>query len=415
MPQKNLTQQRAALRPSKNVAFFYDDDDDDDVFSMDDSSIAASMDSTQLQADTFALAQFLASTSPDEFAKPSKKQQNNPQFRRASKLISKLRKRSTTATLRSDAASIKSSSASIHSQQSRKKPNHIPLPEYVPSPPPTTEPGHPLQQDRHQKQQQREQEHQRHPSCLRDSGVYSEASDKDVMMHPPPPPVPPPPPPAQQQAGSQQFQDMEFPMPPSVPAKSHARQPRRPAPLPAAVASAAIAAATNEPQQQEKMPSYRTVSTCSSLSEKSVVRSVPSAALKRRSIIRARHAQVQTEDAETQTKQTGACPHCRQVLPQQQPEAEDHRRLSCPPAMASGDLLSEEEKKEKAADAQNLMAMIEQLQKQLLEEQQSRKKLEQQMSRQQQAALKAEQVAQERSRWKGDCLWLQDRIALLPE
>ncbi|KAI8148188.1 hypothetical protein BJV82DRAFT_591168, partial [Fennellomyces sp. T-0311] len=211
---------------------------------------------------------------------------------------------------------------------------HIPLPEYHPPPPPLP----PV----------------RSSASMRDSGVYSEVSDKDYI--PPPPPVPPPPVPCLDQ----------FPMPPSIPAKSRAR-PRRPAPLPADVASAAINAA---------------------------LRSVPEAALRRRSVVRpAKQAAPPT-----------ACPHCRQHI---QSNKED-RRLSCPPALATGLLLKEQSEG-------TLRAMIAQLEKQLADERMSRKKLEQAMSRHQQAVVKREQVAEERDRWKDNCLWMQDRIALLPE
>lgn len=355
----------ATSRPLKNMAFFDDDDSDDeiDTITYDDASsavksIEGSMDS-RMKADTFALAEFLATTSPEEFAKPSKQQQQ--QFQRASKLISKLRKRTAKAQQqRSDSASIRSGHTSISSQPG-SKPKHIPLPEYHPP-----EPIH--------------VEHPRTPNALRDSGVYSETSEKDI----PPPPVPPVP--------AQSFHDLEFPMPPSVPAKSQARQPRRPAPLPAAVASAAIAVATSD-----RSPSLR---------------SIPAAALKRRSIVRARNAEVQTEATEaTETTKASRCPHCRQCINSN--DKDDERRLSCPPALAPGKLL--QRTAPTSEETKMLMAMIEKLQMQLAEEQQSRKKLELAMTKHQQAQQKAEQVAQERNRWKGDCLWLQDRIALLPE
>lgn len=353
---------RAAIsRPLKNMAFFDDDDSDDelDITTYDDASsavksIEGSMES-RMKADTFALAEFLATTSPEEFAKPSKQQQQ--QFQRASRLLSRLRKRSAKVQQRTDSASIRSGHTSINSQPSSKS-KHIPLPEYHPP-----EPVH-------------DERSSRAPTALRDSGVYSETSEKDI-----PPPVPPVP--------AQSVHDLQFPMPPSVPAKSQARQPRRPAPLPAAVASAAIAVATSD-----KSPSLR---------------SIPAAALKRRSIVRTRNAQVQTEA--TETTKASRCPHCRQCINSNDKGGE--RRLSCPPALAPGELLPKTAPT--TEETKMLMAMIEKLQMQLAEEQQSRKKLELAMSKHQQAQQKEEQVAQERNRWKGDCLWLQDRIALLPE
>ncbi|KAI9258060.1 hypothetical protein BDA99DRAFT_515135 [Phascolomyces articulosus] len=412
-PNNRLTQQRVAIIPSKNMAFFDDDDIEDDDTSSIGYSLASSVHTNATANDTFALAEFLSTTSPDEFAKPSTKKKL--QQRRASRLLSKLRKRGavTTTTQRSlttnDAASLKSHSThdtvpkTPTSTMTRK---HIPLPEYHPPPPeipvPTTTSARPLTQvsyssttssssssastmtslPSHHHHQQQHPHYSSH--SMRDSGVYSEVSDKDYVA---PPPVPPPPVPSL---------DL-FPMPPpSIPAKSRAR-PRRPAPLPADVASAAINAA---------------------------LRNVPEAALRRRSVVRQRHYQQQMEQEEqaiveqqrNNTISNKACPHCRQHIGSvdQQGQEKEDRRLSCPPALASGMLL----KVQAQQNESSLRQMIAQLEKQLADERTSRKKLEQAMSSRQQHSIvmnKREQVAEERDRWKGESLWMQDRIASLPE
>ncbi|KAG2224816.1 hypothetical protein INT45_005340 [Circinella minor] len=409
-----LTQQRVHIIPSKNMAFFDDDDVDDDGTSSTGYSFTSSVYASATANDTFALAEFLSTTSPDEFAKPSSKKKLQQQYR-ASRLLSKLRKRgaitNTTNVTTTDSNSIKSNttndivSKGPTSTTARK---HIPLPEYHPPPQPEI-PTLYQQQQQTKKQSYRlttmsstsssstnttpslssnhhhHHHHQQYAPSLRDSGVYSEISDKDYI--PPPPPVPPPPVPTL---------DL-FPMPPpSIPAKSTAR-PRRPAPLPANVASAAIHAA---------------------------LRNVPEAALRRQSVIRQQHYQQQqqqqssgSEKAQQQEKEqelrTGACPHCRQHISSNSfnGKEKDNRRLSCPPALATGELLI------KNTNESNLRQMILQLEKQLADERLSRKKLEQAISRQHHQAVinKQEEVAEERDRWKGESLWMENRIASLPE
>lgn len=373
-----LDQQRALFRPTKNTAFFDDDDDDfSDYLTTDDTSsmarsLTSSIEANSMRSNTLALAEFLTSTSPEEFAKPSLRKQHQ---RRASRLLTRLRKRPTRGSLQTDNSSVISKGSNNNQYQAK----HIPLPSYQ-------------------------------PPSLRDSGVYSEISDKDVQQYLPPPPVPPVP---QTQQQPMQNDLQMFPMPPpTVPAKSSAR-PQRPAPLPEDVASAAIAAASQQYQHHD-------------------LRSVPPAALKRRSIVRNRHVQVQNpKDASDETTTAlssssthntpSACPHCRQHIgaaDKKQDEAVSsdgtstrrHRRLSSPPAMASGVL----QKKHSTAtpDHNTLRQMIERLEAQLAEERQSRQKLEQVMLRNNhQATRKMEQVAEERSRWKDDCQWMQSRIA----
>ena len=147
---------------------------------------------------------------------------------------------------------------------------------------------------------------------------------------------------------------------------------------------------------------------------------MPEAALRRQSVIRLRHSPQQQQNGEKTQPQkqgqglrTGACPHCRQQINNNSSneKEKDNRRLSCPPALAGGELLS------KNANESSLRQMILQLEKQLADERSSRKKLEQVLSRQHHQAVfdKREEVAEERDRWKGESLWMQDRIASLPE
>jgi hypothetical protein len=63
-------------------------------------------------------------------------------------------------------------------------------------------------------------------------------------------------------------------------------------------------------------------------------------------------------------------------------------------------------------DAKMLLAMIMKLKSQLEEEKQCRLQLEKAMRQDQQRSML---LAKEKDRWAGDCLWLDDRIALLPE
>ncbi|KAI9362598.1 hypothetical protein BD770DRAFT_381347 [Pilaira anomala] len=58
--------------------------------------------------------------------------------------------------------------------------------------------------------------------------------------------------------------------------------------------------------------------------------------------------------------------------------------------------------------------MIHTLKSQLAEEKQCRLDLEK-LVYQRQSEDRIEQLAKEKDRWAGDCLWLNDRIALLPE
>ncbi|KAI8097227.1 uncharacterized protein BX664DRAFT_370796 [Halteromyces radiatus] len=397
MATKTFTQQRAILRPNKNAAFFAhddDDDDDDDLYSMTDDDASSSMVSinSSNNADTLVLAQFLATTGPEEFLKPSKKQQQNPQFRRASRLFNRLRKKGSTPFLSLHNNSNISTISTIRStatSEKQQKSTYIPLPVY--QPPSSTSGINTHLPPTHQRSTQSPPQPSptrsitsstsRRQLSLRDSGIYSDVSEKEDMIVPPVPP-------------------------PSLPAKSqHRPSPQRPAPLPPSVASAAIASATASIQQQSSThPINRTVSSTSATSmtteHRSVLRhsgSVPAAALKRRSV-RVRHMQVQTDPPK---EDEHVCSQCHQ--PKQ-----EKRRTSCPSVLPTGQM------KQKDHQQLQLLAMIEQLKQQLAQEQQSRLQLELAMTRQQ-TEQQVKDVAQEKDRWKGDCLWLNDRIALLPE
>jgi hypothetical protein len=231
--------------------------------------------------------------------------------------------------------------------------------------------------------------------------VYSDFSEKEDMI----PPVPAPSLPVKSQFRSSQ----------------HHTQPKRPAPLPASVASAAIASATAGTKdallsQPPPIPAFNQrralSSTSASADRRSVIRhsgAVPAAALKRRSV-RIRHIQVQTDQPISQAEEKGehVCSHCHQPLA----NGNGGRRTSCPSILPNGQLIP---KQPAVEGSQELLEMIEHLKAQLAQEQHSRLQLEQAMSRQQETAKKIDLVQREKDRWKGDCLWLNDRIALLPE
>ncbi|KAG2235777.1 hypothetical protein INT48_001003 [Thamnidium elegans] len=326
------------------------------------------------------LAQFLSSTGPEEYAAITDIKQDNKtqqQFKRASRLLSRLRKKPTMPVLRSGSPYVEPI-----------KKNHIPLPVYEPSLycntiATTTKPNSPSSPIKSSFLNSPPVKKSAESAInLRDSGIYSETnSDRDSSVSSSCTPMPPLP---------LFLNDLQqFPQPPISKAKS----PRRPAPLPPAVASAAIATACSP-------------TSCSS----STLRSVPEAALKRKSV-RLRHVQVQTEMG-TQTSNDSmdkqACPHCRLVISPSK-DFNRLRRPSCPPALSSGPVLTASE-----GDAKALMLMINKLKTQLAEEKQCRLNLEKAMY-QRQSEDRLHQLAKEKDRWAGDRLWLNDRIALLPE
>ncbi|GAN09400.1 hypothetical protein MAM1_0265c08927 [Mucor ambiguus] len=447
---KAYSQQRAVLKPMKNDAIFEEEELEQDMTDtemeeeifMDDSSSSYSGTMAAVAHDsrneTMLLAQFLSTTGPEEYAKQDTKKQQ--QFKRASRLLSRLRKRPTMPVLRSAtgggaAAAIPNSNnaTTASPSQAEKKLNYIPLPvyDYYPADTPlqqakkesnkkpnttstsTNTASHHYQTNKTKKQPQQQQVN----NALRDSGIYSETnSEKDSSItststaHGPLPPLPP---------FTTVMSELQFPHPPyafksSSPNNYQQQQqqnnPRRPAPLPPALASAAIATAT---------------SVCSSdggTSTSTRIRSVPEAALKRRSV-RLRHVQVQTtnqDDGEINKQVPSgsntatladkqACPHCRQPITAA--TSNRLRRPSCPPALSSGPALVTMKDSE---DAKVLLAMIMKLKSQLEEEKQCRLKLEKAIH-QRHSDDRREQLAKERDRWAGDCLWLNDRIALLPE
>ncbi|KAG2198915.1 hypothetical protein INT47_010320 [Mucor saturninus] len=402
---KSFTQQRAALKPLKNACIFEEEEEDqeDDGEVLDDHSSCYSL-STGVAAvtthdsrhETMMLAQFFSTTGPEEPIPPLLKGDSKPQhqFKRASRLLSRLRKKPTLSALHTT------------TEVTPPKRTHIPLPDYHPDTAQSIV-EEPVYRETYKKSTTTS-------NHLRDSGVYSEtASERDSTYHPsyvPPVPTPPPPPSAlasaaaisapflssnAQKKGAFLTDLQQFPQPPFY--KSF---PQRPPPLPPAIASAAIASASaNACSPTITACSPNSISSPTSTS--TGIHHVPEAALKRRSVARLRHVQVQTEVEEINETRR-ACPHCRQSI------GKDHRmrRPSCPPALSSTVSVSREE--EETIDTKALMAMVVKLKSQLAEEQQCRMKLENQMS-------KRDELAKEKDKWAGDCLWLNDRIALLPE
>ncbi|CAO3651303.1 unnamed protein product [Cunninghamella echinulata] len=430
MTPKTYTQQRAVLRPNRNVAFFDDDDfieddmqsnhDNTDIYSITEDD-GSSMHSILTNTDTLVLAQFLANTGPEEFMKPTKQQQQNPQFHRASRLFNKLRKKGGNvfsnlqqqqqqqqqANNNNKKHTNSNSIRSMKSQQSnQEKKNYIPLPVYQPplsssQPTATTKTNNQQQHEpiiikpsvstssssstSYRRRQKRNlsisSSSSSHHIALRDSGIYSETSEKGDDLPPP------------------------LPSPPMIPSKSYYRlqqqqqqqqqqqnqQPKRPAPLPPAVASAAIASATTNASVDQ----YTSMDHSSILNQrrKSIGKHpIPSAALKRKSITRIRHIQVQTDnnnynkDNGDNNNNNNVCQHCHQAFLHKNDNSEYNgkRRTSCPSILPTGLLLSSNNKNNQldAKDAMQLLSMIEQLKLQLAEEQKSRLLLEQTIQRQ---------------------------------
>ncbi|ORE16507.1 hypothetical protein BCV71DRAFT_244571 [Rhizopus microsporus] len=173
--------------------------------------------------DTLLLAQFLSTTGPEEYFK----EHNKKQLNRASRLLKKLRKR-----------------------PSAENNKH--------------NPGDSINSN----------------STLRDSGVYSETSEKEPCMT---------------------LHEFHFPI-----------VPHRPAPPPPPTPSPGTT--------QNNLPTD--------------IRTVPEAARHRKQV-RIRHAQVQTQPSPEQAEDQTACPHCHQQVV----KAPRTRRTSCPPALASGPTL----------------------------------------------------------------------------
>lgn len=362
---------KSVSRPIKDTAIYeeeeeYEESEEDNSSSCYSNGITAAVTTQDSRKDTMLLAQFLLSTGPEELVTKDSKSAHQ-QFKRASRLLNRLRKKPVMPVLRSGS----------HYVDPPIKRTHIPLPAYEPPPLSPIEicvTPTPIVNKSDTSVES--------AINLRDSGVYSEtnsdtSSAVTVSVSVPPVPV-------------YLFNDLQqFPQPPTTKLKSSS-SPRRPAPLPPAVASAAIATAC---------------------SISSVVRTVPEAALKRKSV-RLRHVQVQTEIAtQTADHERQACPHCRLAISPTSKDFNRLRRPSCPPALSSGPVLSSSQE---AEDAKALIAMIHTLKSQLAEEKQCRLDLEK-LVYQRQSEDRIEQLAKEKDRWAGDCLWLNDRIALLPE
>ncbi|KAI8647302.1 hypothetical protein BD408DRAFT_408957 [Parasitella parasitica] len=452
---KTYTQQRAVLKPMKNMAIYEEEELEDDDTGlaeetfMDDSSscYSGSMAATRSSRnDTMLLAQFLSTTGPEEYEKQNFDTKKQQQFKRASRLLSRLRKRPTMPVLRSAAVTTTNINTNT---QTEKKLNYIPLPVYDHKSADGSS-SHPMQQKKESAKKMNSTAtattttpnptttttstittsapsttissgsnisnhiNRTKRQSQRDSGVYSETnSERDssvISTSTACTSVPPLP-------FTTVMSELQFPHPPyavkstssiaKAPQQHQENNPRRPAPLPPAVASAAIATAT---------------SVCSSDGSTSAhIRSVPEAALKRRSV-RLRHVQVQTNGdglpmrlppvPNTPLTSSQACPHCRQSIT---PTSNHFRRPSCPPALSSGPVLAAVAAASKETDdSKVLLEMIMSLKSQLEEEKQCRLKLEKAIH-QRQSDDRNEQLAREKERWAGACLWLNDRIALLPE
>ncbi|KAI8062218.1 hypothetical protein BC940DRAFT_349652 [Gongronella butleri] len=134
MNNKSFSQQRAILRPTKHAAFFADDDDDDDD-DYDDLSFHEASSMSSAKADTLMLAQFLSSTSPDQFNKTASLNKKQ----RASRLFNRLKKKSPQLLpLLQKELSPALKANSVRSIASADKKRHIPLPVYTPPPPPSS-------------------------------------------------------------------------------------------------------------------------------------------------------------------------------------------------------------------------------------------------------------------------------------
>lgn len=401
---KTLTQQRAVLKPMKSTPVYEEEDEDiedQDSFMDDDSSCYSNTGAavtSDTRNETMLLAQFLATTGPDEYEKADDKKKKQ-QFNRASRLLKRLRKKPTMAVLRGD--QISETTATTNERKT-----HIPLPVHDTN----NESSNNDKENLNFRKMSstscsipKANKQQPSSSVLRDSGVYSETnSEKESYLTSTYESVPPLPP------FTSMLSDIQFPHPPPQ-HKPHVSSPRRPAPVPPSI-TAIMSTSTSTKGISESMNTADRI------------RSVPEAALKRRSV-RLRHVQVQTStEPETDDKSTvlqereeplgedkQACPHCRQVITKET----RNRRTSCPPALASGLALLPQKDLE---DSKVLLAMIMKLKSQLEEEKLCRIKLEKAMHQQQKKSdERREQLAREKDKWADNCVWLDDRLAFLPE
>lgn len=382
---KHLSQQRAVLKPIKSTSLYEEEEEEDvedqESFLDDDSSFSSNNNGAALTSDTrndtMLLAQFLATTGPpEEYGKTddSKKKQ---QFNRASRLLKRLRKKPTMTALRNEP---------IPETTNNERRTHIPLSTYETIKEDTNQQRTTVSKDNSDKGNFRVSTsssykvNKQQSSASRDSGVYSETnSERESCLsslsgnYEAVPPLPP---------FTSMLSDIQFPHPPK------SNQPRRPLPP-------SIAAIMNTTEN---------------------VRAVPEAALKRRSV-RLRHVQVQTTEAPSSeflrekpmAEDKQACPHCRQIITA---SSDKSRRTSCPPALASGLPLLPANDLE---DSKVLLAMIMKLKSQLEEEKMCRLKLERAMQQQKRSDERRELLAREKDKWADNCVWLDDRLAFLPE
>lgn len=376
--------------------------------------------------ETMMLAQFLASTGPEEYGKTAniKKQQ---QFKSAIRLLNRLRK--------------SAKNSDVTTQPSERK-KYIPLPVYeVPNNDNNeslfkNETRAVFKDDEEKRIKKTAKDYtnsnnnkrknleapaplitnadvmvkskQRESISARDSGVYSEANSEregTSTAYSPVTPIP---------VFSSVLNDLQFPRPPfqyKFP-ENNTKFLNRPAPLPPTAASSAATTPASS--------STVSGSTNTSDSSSTRIRSVPEAALNRRSA-RLRHVQVQTHIdtkkattasnvlQQSKTTPDACCPHCKTNVT----KGGRARRPSCPPSLASGPALLTSKDTE---DSKTLLTMILKLKTQLEEEKQCRIRLEKAVRQQQKESdEKKNQLALEKEKWLLDSLWLSDRIAFLPE
>ncbi|KAI8889277.1 hypothetical protein K501DRAFT_329350 [Backusella circina FSU 941] len=360
------------------------------------------------QSDTFMLAQFLSSTGPEEFSNQNShiSSSNSKKFKKASRILNRLRKQPTMTVLGSrpmmeepkkhiplqvnyvsplDITGSTISTVSALSSSAVSESAAVVPRETVPSSPNSntkinynsrtsnnsnnnSDNRNSFYSHHHYYYNKNDNAHTNMhkaesvvSSTMRDSGIYSETMS------------------TLEKPSCMMINDMYFPHPP----------PSRPEPLPLAIASAAIDAACSSVYLTPKQ-----------------LRTVPEAALKRKSV-RLRHIQIQTESPLIKTKeqhegdQRSSCPHCRQVIT---PLSKRQRRVSCPPALSSGP----------TQDARQLYDIIHSLKLQLDKERKHRQELEKKVD-QHHLSDRKESLLKEKSKWEGECLKMNNRMALISE
>lgn len=423
---KSFTQQKMNSKPIKMYEEEEYGDDIDDSIYMDLYAEGARISGTKNE--TMMLAQFLATTGPEEYERPSniKKQQ---QFKSAIRLLNRIRKNAT-----------RSTQGPLPAKSSAERKKHIPLPVYEildnsneqnnyilndQSSFPNTRYSQDVNASKINNSNDNKRQKSGKPTSLittpgasakkqehssaRDSGVYSQGTQEKEYTSTAYSPISPLPP------FTSVLTDLQFPQPPyQFKLPENCNYPNRPAPLPPATSPTATSTACSP-------TSYSSVSSSTNNTDNSTkVRSVPEAALNRRSV-RLRHVQVQTQ-ADTLSKKASiallqeipsdkqiCCPHCKHKVTKEGRT----RRPSCPASLASGPALLTSKDTD---DSKMLLAMIIKLRTQLEEEKQCRIRLEKAVRQQQKESdEKKDQLALEKEKWAMDSLWLSDRIAFLPE